>query len=46
MTAIAWALKAQASKVGQQIGVQYGEAFRYARFHPFIESLVEGNQST
>jgi LmbE family N-acetylglucosaminyl deacetylase len=46
MTAVAWALKAQASKVGQQIGVQYGEAFRYARFHPFIESLVEGSQST
>jgi len=45
MTAIAWALKAQASKVGQQIGVQYGEAFRYARFHPFIESLVEGSLS-
>jgi len=41
MTAVAWALKAQASKVGGQIGVQYGEAFRYVRFHPFIESLVE-----
>ncbi len=45
MTAVAWALKAQASKVGQQIGVQYGEAFRYARFHPFIESLLEGSPS-
>jgi len=42
MTAVAWALKAQAGKVGQRIGVQYGEAFRYARFHPFVESLLEG----
>jgi hypothetical protein len=46
MTAVAWALKAQAEKVGQKIGVQYGEAFRYARFHPFVESLLEGNVST
>ena len=45
MAAIAWALKTQAGKVGQQIGVQYGEAFRYARFHPFIESLLEGSPS-
>ncbi|MEW6094630.1 MAG: PIG-L deacetylase family protein [Chloroflexota bacterium] len=42
MTAVAWALKTQAGKVGQQISVEYGEAFRYARFHPFVESLLEG----
>jgi len=42
LTAISWALKAQAASIGQRTGVQFGEAFRYARFHPFIESLVEG----
>ena len=42
MAAISWALKAQAASIGQRTGVQFGEAFRYARFHPYIESLVEG----
>jgi LmbE family N-acetylglucosaminyl deacetylase len=42
MMAVAWALKAQAGKIGQQTGVQFGESFRFARFHPFIESLLEG----
>ena len=42
LAAISWALKAQAASIGQRTGVQFGEAFRYARFHPFIESLVEG----
>jgi LmbE family N-acetylglucosaminyl deacetylase len=40
MAAISWALKAQAAEIGQRAGVQYGEAFRYARFHPFVEALL------
>jgi len=42
LAAVGWALKTQASQVGQKIGVQYAEAFRFVRFHPFIESLLEG----
>lgn len=42
MLALAWAVKEQAARIGQKAGVQYAEAFRYARFHPFIESLLEG----
>ena len=38
--AIAWALKEAARQVGQTIGVEYGEAFRYVRFHPLVESLL------
>ncbi len=45
-TAVVWALKAQAGKVGQPIGVEYGEAFRYARFHPFVESLLESSEDS
>lgn len=37
---MAWALQSQAAEVGARIGVKYGEAFRYIRFHPFIESLI------
>lgn len=38
--AMAWFLKAQAAETGGQIGVSYGEAFRYERFHPVIESFL------
>ena len=40
MPAIAWAMQTQAAEVGQRISVQYGEAFRYVRFHPLIERLI------
>lgn len=39
-TLMAWALQSEAAEFGARIGVKYGEAFRYMRFHPFIESLV------
>jgi hypothetical protein len=38
--ALEWALRAQAAEVGARIGVAYGEAFRYARFHPIVEGLL------
>lgn len=38
--ALDWALRAQAAEVGSRIGVAYGEAFRYVRFHPIVESLL------
>jgi hypothetical protein len=40
LATIAWAMRSQAAEAGQRIGVQYGEAFRYVRFHPFIETLL------
>jgi hypothetical protein len=38
--AIAWAIRQEAAAVGQRAGVAFGEAFRYVRFHPFVESLL------
>ncbi len=38
--AVAWALQMEAAQVGARLGVQYAEAFRYTRFHPFIETLL------
>lgn len=40
MAALAWAIRAEAAEVGQRAGVEYGEAFRYVRFHPLVESLL------
>jgi LmbE family N-acetylglucosaminyl deacetylase len=40
MLALEWALRAQAAEVGARIGVAYGEAFRYVRFHPLVEDLM------
>jgi len=39
LAAMAWAMRAQATEVGRRIGAAYGEAFRHARFHPFVETL-------
>lgn len=41
---MAWALQTQAAEIGSRIGVKYGEAFRYIRFHPFIEALLPSQQ--
>lgn len=41
MAAIAWALKTQAAEVGRRIGVPFGGAFRYERFHPVVETILE-----
>jgi LmbE family N-acetylglucosaminyl deacetylase len=38
--AIGWAIKVHAAQVGQKIDAQFGEAFRYIRFHPFVEGLL------
>ena len=38
---LAWALKIQAAEIGRRSGLAFGEAFRYARFHPLVESLLE-----
>jgi len=40
VTALAWAMEAQAAEAGRQIGVQFGEPFRYVRFHPVVETLL------
>lgn len=42
VAALTWALEAQASEIGTRAGVRYGEAYRYVRFHPFVESLLGG----
>ena len=45
---VRWALEAQASEIGRKAGYTYGEAFRYVRFHPYIESVLpvqSSNQS-
>jgi LmbE family N-acetylglucosaminyl deacetylase len=39
-TAFSWFIKAQAAHTGQKIGVGYGEAFRYERYHPVVESFL------
>ncbi len=38
--ALAWAIQAQAAEIGKRIGVAYAEAYRYVRFHPFVENLL------
>ncbi|RCK72527.1 MAG: hypothetical protein ANABAC_1875 [Anaerolineae bacterium] len=40
LQALAWAMRAQAAEIGQRIGVAYAEAYRYVRFHPFVENLL------
>jgi len=40
LAAMEWALRADAAEVGKRIGVAYGEAFRYVRFHPIVENLL------
>ncbi len=40
MVAVGWAMRSQAAEVGQRAGYAYGEAFRFARFHPFVEGLL------
>jgi LmbE family N-acetylglucosaminyl deacetylase len=40
VAAIAWAIRQEAAAAGQRGGLAFGEAFRYSRFHPFVESLL------
>jgi LmbE family N-acetylglucosaminyl deacetylase len=44
--AIGLAMMTSASEAGKKIGVEYGEPFRYSRFHPFIESILEASQTS
>jgi len=37
---LGWAMQVEAAKVGQQFGVRYGEAYRFERFTPLIESVL------
>ncbi|MCS7282313.1 MAG: PIG-L deacetylase family protein [Anaerolineae bacterium] len=40
--AMAWALRMEAAQIGGRAGFAYGEAFRYVRFHPIVETLLAG----
>jgi len=40
LMAFTWAMQTQAVQVGQKAGFTYGEAFRYVRFHPFVENIL------
>ncbi len=41
MQAVSQVLRSQAAEIGRIAGCQYAEAFRYTRFHPYIESFME-----
>ena len=41
LATIRWALQAQAVEIGKSAGYQYAEAFRYTRFHPYIEGILQ-----
>jgi LmbE family N-acetylglucosaminyl deacetylase len=38
---VAMFVRARAQEVGAQIGVAYAEAFRYVRFNPIVEQLIQ-----
>ena len=40
LAALTWAMQAQAAEVGRSAGYALGEAFRYVRFHPFVEGIL------
>ena len=40
LMAFTWAMQTQAAGVGLKAGFTYGEAFRYVRFHPFVENIL------
>ena len=42
---LAFAMTMQMSEIGKTAGVQYGEGYRYSRFHPEIEALLQANHS-
>ncbi len=41
LAVIRWAMHTQAGEIGKQAGYEYGEAFRYVRFHPYIEGVLK-----
>jgi len=38
--AVAWAVRQEAAAAGRRKGLALGEAFRYTRFHPYVEALL------
>jgi LmbE family N-acetylglucosaminyl deacetylase len=41
MALISWAMESRAEAIGPSAGSRLGEAFRYQRFHPLIEDILE-----
>lgn len=41
LAGLRYAVQAEAAEMGQPAGYVYAEAFRYVRFHPFVESLIQ-----
>ncbi len=41
LAALTFAVQSEAAEIGQPAGTAYGEAFRYVRFHPFIEGVIQ-----
>ncbi len=39
--ALSYAMMTQMAEIGKLIGVDYAEGYRYIRFHPFIENLIQ-----
>lgn len=42
--AVAWAIQEQARADGAAVGLEFAERFRYTRFHPMIETLLEAQK--
>jgi LmbE family N-acetylglucosaminyl deacetylase len=38
--ALGWSVRTEAAEIGARGGVAFGEAYRYARYHPFVETLL------
>lgn len=43
--AIRIAMSTSAAEAGKKIGIQYGEPYRYSRFHPYIENVLQARLS-
>jgi LmbE family N-acetylglucosaminyl deacetylase len=41
LATLRWGLEAKAVEIGKKTGCLYGEAFRYSRFHPMIEGVLQ-----
>lgn len=42
--ALSYALVLQAEQIGKKAGVKFAESYRYARFHVFIEDILQNSQ--
>jgi LmbE family N-acetylglucosaminyl deacetylase len=42
--ALSFAMMAQMANIGKITGVPFGEGYRYVRFHPYIENLLQSRQ--